>query len=279
MGQHYIPRYYLSGFSENNLLWVHDRLDKASFQTQPKSTGNENRMYSNSGETYLANIIEGPADNILDKAKRLENFTNEDRQLLARYIAIMWLRVPNGRSLITRAVPSVGKAFQQTLSDAAKESVLSIEDKQKIEDQLTKIISNPTPEIWQKLLQTDFYLPIVDDLLSMRWHYLHSKNCDFITSDNPFFRISNSYGSQIIEFSLPLSSSVTLLASRTHEKKPAIISATHALTRQINSRSSLNSTRYIYSLKNEKWMLPFHLKQHKDIHLISQEGRVTCIKS
>jgi hypothetical protein len=45
MGYHYIPQFYLKGFANENVIWVHDRKDRRSFASQPKSVANETDMY------------------------------------------------------------------------------------------------------------------------------------------------------------------------------------------------------------------------------------------
>ena len=43
MGNHYVPQFYLKGFSgESDYLWAHDRLAKKSFKSNIKNVAQEN---------------------------------------------------------------------------------------------------------------------------------------------------------------------------------------------------------------------------------------------
>ncbi len=48
MGDHYVPRYYLKGFSQNDgkTIYVYDKTERRSFKTQVKSIANETDFYS-----------------------------------------------------------------------------------------------------------------------------------------------------------------------------------------------------------------------------------------
>ena len=63
MGHHYVPQYYLKGFTESDedLLWAFEKGTGSKFNTQIKNIGNVTRFYSYEVEQYMANTIEGPA--------------------------------------------------------------------------------------------------------------------------------------------------------------------------------------------------------------------------
>ena len=61
MGHHFVPQFYLRGFTEGNTIWVYDRLGSCSFNSQPKTVANENKMYTEEIESWLTNEIEGHA--------------------------------------------------------------------------------------------------------------------------------------------------------------------------------------------------------------------------
>jgi len=66
MGDHYVPQYYLKGFSQNEgkRIWIYDKTDGVKFPTQVKSIANITEFYSREVEQYLANTIEGPANKV-----------------------------------------------------------------------------------------------------------------------------------------------------------------------------------------------------------------------
>ena len=57
MGDHYVPRYYLKGFTKDDgkRIWVYDKNERRSFATQVQSIANETAFYSPEVERYLAN--------------------------------------------------------------------------------------------------------------------------------------------------------------------------------------------------------------------------------
>ena len=111
MGDHYVPQYYLKGFSATGeeLLWVYDKLNRSKFRTQAKNIANENRFYSPEVEQYLANVIEGPANSVLKAIREKNRLTDDDKRLLAEYMAVMWKRVPQGKQLFKDTAPAVAQ--------------------------------------------------------------------------------------------------------------------------------------------------------------------------
>ncbi|MFC1614100.1 DUF4238 domain-containing protein, partial [Gemmatimonadota bacterium] len=67
MGHHYIPQYYLKGFSESdsNLLWAYEKGVGNKFRTQIKKIANITKFYPTETEKYLAEKIEGPANSVI----------------------------------------------------------------------------------------------------------------------------------------------------------------------------------------------------------------------
>lgn len=59
MGDHYVPQYYLKGFSEllGKSIWVYDKQEKRKYSSQVKSVANETRFYTPAIEQYLANFV------------------------------------------------------------------------------------------------------------------------------------------------------------------------------------------------------------------------------
>ena len=93
MGHHYLPQFYLQGFTKEGLIWVHDRVEGKSFRTQPKVVANENGMYGDEMESYLANHVETPTMAALEKVRNLIKINENERIALAKYIITLWKRV------------------------------------------------------------------------------------------------------------------------------------------------------------------------------------------
>lgn len=99
MGQHYIPEYYLNGFSDSlnsSNIWVYEKGSKRIFPSTIKNAANENNRWPASIEKYLANQIESPANPILDKIRNRQSLTQGDKDTLSAYMVVMLQRVPRG---------------------------------------------------------------------------------------------------------------------------------------------------------------------------------------
>ena len=106
MGDHYVPRYYLKGFSQNDgkTIYVYDKTDHRCFGTQVKSIANETNYYSPQVEAYLANTIEAPANDVLKKIRDRVKISINEKQILSAYMTCMIKRVPKGKEKLKNAM-------------------------------------------------------------------------------------------------------------------------------------------------------------------------------
>jgi Protein of unknown function (DUF4238) len=269
MGQHYIPQFYLRGFTEGNTIWVHDKLVSRSFASQPKTVANENKIYPDDVEARLANAIEAPANSVIQKVRGREALTEDDRLALARYVVMLWKRVPEGRSRAATLLPEVAASLRQEihegLSAVAREmpDLAAITEARKAEVDLVidKYSRELPPNIWQTSLTADTSWDAVKSLLSMNWRFLWSDRLQFLTCDNPVFFFSHEgIGNLTSELTIPLSSSVVLWANRRRLPAASVVAAPPAVVREINRRMAYNSTRFVYAQRAEAWILPFVCK-------------------
>jgi len=109
MGDHYIPQYYLKGFSPNDgkTIWVYDKKTNCRFSTQVKSIANINNFYTPWTEQYLANEIENNANPLIEKIRTVKPLNNHEKAIVADYIAIMIKRTPEGERRIKKLLPNV----------------------------------------------------------------------------------------------------------------------------------------------------------------------------
>lgn len=82
MGNHYVPRYYLKGFSQDDgkSICAYDKNERRCFATQVKSIANETDFYSPEVEEYLANSIEAPANGVLKKIRDRIEISADDKK-------------------------------------------------------------------------------------------------------------------------------------------------------------------------------------------------------
>lgn len=160
MGHHYLPQYYLKGFSEtvDNMLWAYEKGSGKKFNTQIKSLANINDFYSHETEQYLANDIEGPANEVLDKIRGRHLINDDDKNTFAKYMAVMWKRVPRGKEDLKKMAPRIADGIAKKLSSDLDNAIAKnpqnaefIEKRRKeIDDIVSTYAVNPPKDIWLK---------------------------------------------------------------------------------------------------------------------------------
>jgi hypothetical protein len=265
MGHHYVPQYYLRGFTQDDRLWVYDKTASTPFRSTPKSVANENKLHSDEVEAFLASQIEDPTKAAISKIRAKEPISQQERHTLARYILILWKRNPQRRQHSLQRVPELaeetrGRIMKQlddfeAANPAEAQKVSDL--RKRVDAYIQKQKDSPSPDIWSESLAHDSGpSAAVTALLSMKWVFLYSDKQQFITGDNPVFLL-NGIAKPDAELSIPISSTVTLWASRTDFIDGAFYTTTPAFVREINRRTAFNATRFVYSAKNEAWILPF----------------------
>ncbi|KEZ96760.1 hypothetical protein A11M_0113715 [Xanthomonas vasicola pv. vasculorum NCPPB 895] len=271
MGHHYLPQHYLLGFADGVKVWGHDVRARRSFRTQVKSLANETGMYTEELEKHLANVVEGPAQDVIDRARKRLKLRDEDREVLAAYIIAMWQRVPAGRKRVAGHIPSLAETIkmqvvQQLDAIAASEPDLS-EAATRRKEEVGRIISaykeDPPDYFWHHTLKSGATPRTVQGLLSMNWHFLVSPGESFITCDNPtFFFESVGIAAHESELSFPLSSEVCFWANRANSGRPQYFTTDRSIVLELNRRSAHNTQRFIYTREEAPWVLSFAAKNH-----------------
>lgn len=281
MGHHYVPQFYLRGFEAQGGIWTYDKLGGPSFATQVKSIANETGMYSEELESFLANKVEGPAKPALSKIRAKEMLSPEERISLAKYIVILWKRVPRARERAIERMPEVADEVQANIRaelDSLVEQNPSYREKvSEWKVQVDQVIAqhrqNPPPEVWYHSIQSQSDPAVVDATLSMNWTFLCSDHHQFLTCDNPvFFFEHEGISKPTSELTLPLSTSVALWASRGGAPNGRFLTATPAAVKEINRRTAHNSTRFVYASRNESWIEPFVCRQQWRLSRLKLHG-------
>lgn len=106
--QHYVPQFLLRNFNngKKDQVWVYDKLSNRAFPSNTKNIASESRFYdfesagqSHSIEPWLSEL-EGHAKLVIDtilNADSLTVLTNENRQILAEFLAVQSTRTKNFR--------------------------------------------------------------------------------------------------------------------------------------------------------------------------------------
>jgi hypothetical protein len=134
--QHYVPRFYLSGFADPDILrtekkeviWVYER-GKQPRRSSPKSEARERDFYTyvNNGsrnadvEKRLAYLEQQVAPILARLAKDRRLIADSEKEWLALFIGTMQMRTPSGRYLSeARINPLVTQMMKEAAADPAK---------------------------------------------------------------------------------------------------------------------------------------------------------------
>lgn len=278
MGDHYVPQYYLKGFSteEDEALWVYDRLDKRKFRTQAKNIANENSFYSPEVEQYLANVIEGPANSVLKAIREKSPLTDDSKKLLAEYMAVMWKRVPQGKQLFRDTAPVVAQKLSaqyhadlDAIASSEPDKALFVAKRRaEIDEIITKYSEDPPKDIWLGIIPPERSPRVVAAIRRMLWTFLmFEEEPVFLTCDNPLFYFRRIGVANLeSEITFPISCHITLLATWKSDLPQDYVPVTQQIVKEINRRTASNATRYVYSGYDEDWILPFVLKGRWELH-------------
>jgi Protein of unknown function (DUF4238) len=269
MGLHYVPSFYLGGFTTGKTIWAHDREEGRSFPSQPKSVANETAMYPIEVEKYFACKVEDPAKGAIEKIRSRQPITESERAAIAKYVIALWKRVPDARSRIAQQTPkaaaSVRENLHQRLDSVAasdpKFATIAEAHRQEVDRIIEKYENDPSADIWHMMLGFESTPRVQESFLSMTWRFLYSEHAQFLTSDNPvFFFKHEGVGQASSKLTVPFSSSVVLWANWKPRLGPLYSPATPAVIRELNRRMANNATRIVYSARNEPWILRFASK-------------------
>jgi len=212
---HYIPRFYLSGFADPDVLrrekkeiiWVYER-EKQIRRSSPENEARQRDFYTfvKDGsrnvevETWLGNLEDQVAPIIASLAKDRRSITETEKEWLALFIGTMQMRTPSGRYLSEmRIEPFVTRTMKEAAADAAKfrsfiEENFDLPDEDlgfDLEEVRQDILAGRGEELAArqdlKLLSIiEVGRKVAQVLFDMNWQAIYSENQElFLTSDDP----------------------------------------------------------------------------------------------
>lgn len=205
---HFLPQFYLRAFcNSNGFLWIYDREKKEYRKQTPKNIALKKQYYtikiSNSNqdteiENYLSRI-ENKTKSIINKIENNNKITSEEKGIIALFISLLKVRVPNYEDFINelgeksiknlfnfifsseeRGDRLIEKFEKETGEKINKKEFLAIIERSGIHFHrnfsLALILSH-SPKIANILYQMDWVFARVPE------------NKAFVTSDNPFILV------------------------------------------------------------------------------------------
>jgi hypothetical protein len=273
---HYIPRYYLRSFSDPRnepYFYVYQRNSDKVINTTPERTAFENNFYtvyehdgsqdSNSIEDYLANDVESPARAILDKIKRLELPSSEEKLTLSKYIVYLIKRVPRGKARIKELTPRIVERQKSEFDQEIDTAISKKPDKREFLEQrrrdIHQILESYREEIPSGIAMGILRYPsprLTATINNMTWRFLINPGEQFyVTSDNPVFfdeglGVNNTYS----EVSVPISRDIALWITWRSDFTDEFILTTRQAVKEINRRTVGYATRFVYSPTAGEWI-------------------------
>jgi hypothetical protein len=264
MGYHYIPKFYLKGFVESGSPDVIFRYEKGKthiLRTTLNNVAQETGFYTDDTEAYLSEEVEGPANAVISKMRLQESLSQDDRQMLAQYIVVLFKRVPNGRERTKKLFEEMkGPYFKaidldlQKLIDLYPEKAPNLITKRM---ELQRIISENriTPDpIWERNLPAVLTPSVLDAIPRMTWQFFRASPPEyFVTSDNPvFFFASLGVGNPQSELTFPISSEIALWATWRRDLKEQYVQVRRQAVLEVNRRMVSGATKYVFCSKSDK---------------------------
>lgn len=267
MGYHYIPRYYLKGFSteENREQIFRYQIDPPQcIKTNIKNVAQETNFYSDDTEKFLAEDIEDPAKIVFEKIDKRHNLSDEDKNIFTDYLLAILKRVPSFYDFVFSKYPNAleivkSKAKQRFLDLLYQNEITQIQF-----DQINEAIENSNSsvvlrnldfqQIWEENIPPEMTPLIREEIFKKRWLFLTCKQDMFyITCDNPFF-FDKSSGLKNSEITIPISKHTSLIITQTNFDNPNYAIPRTQLIKEINRRSISNAKDYIFSPQEADWI-------------------------
>ena len=279
MLNHYLPRYYLKGFTESptsQLVWIYERNTNNVFRAPVAKVACQHGFYSDSDEEYLANQIEGPANPVIQKVRERQDISAEDKILLSRYLSVMWRRVPDyrerGEAIAPRVADSVCDDFAEQLEMLRVQKPMNADvlDARRAElEELRAKYKVALPAAFKREMQRPLLSErIARVLCDMTWYFLTAdEGSRFIAGDNPLFYFESlGMRREHSEISVPISSSVLLWATWRTALADVFLVAPPQIVREMNRRTAWVATRYLFHCKHEYWVQALGNKTDYDLH-------------
>jgi DNA-binding transcriptional MerR regulator len=283
MGQHYVPRKYLRGFcnpKQDGLFWQYDKQEDRFAQVSVVTAANEKGFYSDEIERLLAERVEQPANQAIEKLRQRQAVSPAERAQLAFYIATMLKRVPRHRAKYKAMIPQVleetiAKA-KEMLKDAAAAGMISPDQHtQRIAE--TDIVAErfrlEPPEQVIEQIETPWPTPeMVELIFVMTWRLCLTRGPSlFLTSDNPAYYFEHcGMKGQEAELVFPIASDLALHGSWQSYAagEPQLRILRQSIVGEFNHRLASVCHRFVYYPIRTEWIRTIVRKREPFLNLI-----------
>lgn len=284
---HYIPRYYLKGFTESqsgSIIWVYEKGKQRRFRASINNVAHENYFYAikrregqrdtDAVETYLAEQVEEPANPVIQKIRNYVLPTQDERVQLSLYMDVMLKRVPQHRERIIKASPavaaSVNDRWDRAFDDAIRQQPERFATIEKNRELVRQIVARfaESPPSETKVPRMSFR--IARAFYEMTWQFLtYRKQPVFVTNDNPLFFFEGiGIGKQESEITFPISSEIVLWGTHRQDLKEGFFDVGKRIVDEVNDRAGSVATRFLYYCQDADWVVELANRQRYTLNRI-----------
>jgi hypothetical protein len=277
MGQHTVPKQYLSNFedpAEPGFIWLHDKRGSQSpRQAAIDKTLQQRKFYPDATERHLAKNIELPANLVIDKLLNGAAISPAERLALATYVGSMLKRVPFHREWAKGFIPTV----RAQILASTRQQIQAIADEGQVDpeliarrfrevDQFEEQCLRQTPPAVTETINDPIPSDVITSVLdAMTWRVLISSGRQyFITTDNPaFFFRGEGYGlgNPLSELSFPLSTTHALHGSYQPARSNLVyVRVSQRTVKEINRRLVSQTDRIALYHEPARWLFPILAK-------------------
>jgi hypothetical protein len=266
MGKHYVPQEYLRGFATDSDLthvWLFDKKTHRWSHAAITKVAQEADYYTPEDEFRLATEVEKPGHRALDKLRKREELSADERDDVVYYAAAFLTRVPRRRRKGRELFPQI---LQSNMSETRAELSRLTTDKnagrvsavlhqlERIERDYERKIPNA---ILSQLAEPWPTEAMVAAIQKMTWRLVDVPSGSFLfATDNPAtFFDSYGVGSELSELTMPLSSNRALLGSYQGTPSGTVnVTAKSTVVKEINRRMASSAERFLFSPRRASWI-------------------------
>jgi len=282
---HYIPKFYLEGFTEGSndeYLWVLDKQQKKQWKAKPENAAHQKDFYRievpgvepDAVENAFGKFENKAASVVKDIIKKRTVPTGENFIILINFVALMAVRIPSYRSFFNGPLEEMNKfALQLMLANPKRFKTI----KERMRRDGFEVDEKVSYEIMKRFIERDNYSIKVSQewhiknmldsidlliplLLGRKWSLIIIKDeeDEFICSDSPVTLMwakpmppfwGPGFGMKYTELTMPLAKQIALLAR--FEREPQILLAPKKVIAKLNSRTVMYAERFIYSPRKD----------------------------
>jgi hypothetical protein len=294
--QHYIPRFYLKGFTEPNYedyIWVYEKGKTEPIKLHIKNVAVQKHYYSFTDHNGEKNItiedalaeIEGKTAPVFQKIKKHDDLNEDDRINFSYFLSTMITRVPNFRENMNNIYKdNINKAIEQIepyIKNDKKNYVKPInlpeefwnsmwnDMPEKAEEKLQDIYlksdkKTVKPEITLKFLDLPREEP-ASIFNNMKWKFIvATDNWKFVTSDNPLHNyLDIGLLNKNVEVIFPVSKDLVFLGTWQDNKEGRYFQADNNTVKEFNRATVKSALKYVYSSNNSDGLMRL-VQKYKD---------------